>query len=258
MKHVAAIAGRELRSMFSTPVAYVVVASYLVVMGFLFFQSLGWFIIQLQQIQAYGMTQLLAQFNLNDYVIAQALGSLSFIMALVVPVVCMRVFAEERASGSIELLLTSPVTSWEITLGKYIAIALFLTLMIGLTAAFPGLLMFYGDPELWQTLAGLLTLWAYALGLAGMCCFISVLSPNQIIAAIVGIIACLLLLLLEFGAETAQTEWVKNLLRYLGTSAHFEPGLRGQVRLEDLTYFGAMAVVFVALTRAGTDSLRWR
>ena len=129
--------------------------------------------------------------------VAQSFSTFAIILAIVVPLLAMRAFAEERATGSIELLLTSPVTSTEIVLGKFLAIAGVLTLIGVLTALFPALLFAYGDPELWQTLSGLLMLWLYSLGLAAMCCFISALTKSQIVAGLVGAIAAIVLLLLE-------------------------------------------------------------
>src|SRR5262249_57381442 len=106
----------------------------------------------------------------------------------------------ERQSGSIELLLTSPVTSSEIVLGEFLAMAILLTIVGALTGLFVGLLFLYGDPELWRTLAGLQTLFFYSLALAAMCCFISALTSSQIIAGFVGIAVALLLLILSVAA----------------------------------------------------------
>jgi ABC-2 type transport system permease protein len=258
MKHVAAIAGRELRSMFSTPVAYVVLASYLAFSGFIFFVSLAFFLINVQQIQAFGYHHLLEQFNLNDMVIGQAFGTFALTMIVVVPALCMRTLSQERSTGTIELHLTSPISSWELVLGKYLAVMCLVALVIVLSGAFPLLLFIFGNPELWQTLAGLLTLLMYAAATAALCCFISALTRDGLVAVVLGIIVCFVLMVLPAGAERAQSEVMKGLLEYLGTSTHFEPGLRGHMRLEDMAYFGAMVVIFLSLSRATIESLRWR
>jgi ABC-2 type transport system permease protein len=258
VSHVLAIAGRELRSIFATPVAYVLIAVYMLFAGFVFFASLGLFLVQLEQIQALGMMNLLEQWNLQDIVIAQSFSTFTFLLAVVVPLLAMRAFAEERATGSIELLLTSPVTSSQIVLGKYLAIAAVLLLVTVLTGLYPLLLFAYGDPELWQTLAGLQTLFLYSLALAAVCCFISALTRSQIVAGLVGIALALLLLLLPFAAESSQSDLMKALLRWLGTSTHFEPGLTGDVRSEDLAYFGFLIFSSLSMARAAVDSLRWR
>jgi gliding motility-associated transport system permease protein len=258
VRHIVAIAGRELRSMFTTPDAYVLIGVYMLFAGFIFFASLGIFIVQLQQIQALGMMQLLEQWNLQDIVVAQSFSTFALFMCFLVPLLSMRGFAAERASGSIELLLTSPVSSAEIVLGKFLAMAVLLAIVGALTGLFVLLLFAYGDPELWQTLAGLQTLFLYSLALAALCCFISAMTRSQIVAGFVGIAGALLLLIIPIAADSSQSESLKEVLRWAGTSTHFEPGLKGDIRSEDLAYFGIVVVAFLSLARAAVDSLRWR
>jgi len=258
VRRAGAVAAREFRAMFATPVAWVLLAGYLVLTGYFFFVGLGVFMQNLQQVQAMQLFDLLAQLNLNSYVIAPALGSCSFILLFVVPLVTMRVFAEERAQGTLELLLTSPLSVWEIVLGKYGAVLAFVTLLVLLSALFPGLLFLYGDPEPLQTLAGLIGLFCYGAALAAMGCFFSSLTRSQIIAALLAILGALLLYMLGFAAQLAPTGAGRSALEYLSIEAHFDSLLRGLVRLEDLFYFGAFVAVFLALARAVVESLRWR
>ena len=214
MRHIPAIAGRELRSIFATPVAFVLLAVYAVFAGFIFFASLGLFLTQLQQIQALGMLQLLEQWNLNDVVIAPAFFTFAIVFMVLIPLLTMRAFSEERSTGTIELILTSPVSVWEIVIGKYLAVLVMVLLLVSLTALYPGLLFLYGNPEPWQTLVGLLALACYGAGLAALGCFVSALTRNQIIAGSVGIVASLVLLVLPAAAEGAESEAVSALLRY--------------------------------------------
>jgi gliding motility-associated transport system permease protein len=258
VSHILAIARRELRSMFVTPDAYVLIGVYMLFAGFVFFASLGTFIVQLQQIQAFGMTQLLEQWNLQDRVVGESFATFALLLCFLVPLLSMRAFAAERANGSIELLLTSPASSGEIVVGKFLAIAAVLLLVSLLTGVFVGLLFVYGDPELWQTLSGLQTLFLYSLALSALCCFISALTKSQIVAGFVGIAAALLLLIIPVAADVSQSDSLKEVLRWVGSSTHFDPGLRGEVRTEDLGYFGIVVLVFLSLARAAVDSLRWR
>ena len=185
MRHIPAIAGREIRSIFATPVAYVIFSAYAVFAGFIFFASLGLFLTQLQQIQALGMLHLLEQWNLNDVVIAPAFFTFAIVFLILVPLLTMRAFAEERATGSIELLLTSPVSVWEIVIGKYLAVLVVVALLVVMTALYPGLLFLYGNPEVAQTLSGLLSLFCYGAGLAAMGGCVSAWTQNPISAAAV-------------------------------------------------------------------------
>ncbi len=258
MTHVGIIATRELRSFFSTPVAYVLFAVYLGFAGYIFLLGLGFFLQQIEQIQAYQMFQMLAQFNLNHAVIAPAFGTFAVLFILTVPLLTMRAFSEERANGTIELLLTSPVTTWEIVLGKYLAVLAMVGALVGCSALYPALLFFYGNPELLQTLAGLLGLFGLGAALAALGCFVSALTASQIVAALVAIVGGLLLWLFDLVAEAAQVETLAEPFRYLGIRPHFSGALEGLVRSQDLIYFAMGVVFFLSLARAGLESLRWR
>lgn len=258
MRHVLVIAGRELNSIFSTPVAYVMFAVYFVFSGFTFFLSLTGFLAALQQIQAFQRFDLLDQFNLNSSVIEPSFGVFSFVFLFLVPLLTMRTFAEERANGTIELLLTSPLSVWEIVLGKYLAILAVLGMLVGVTALYPALLFYFGDPELLQTLAGLIALFLYAAAFAALGCLISALTRSQMSAALVTFFAGLILFLIDYFAEVGLQGTAQEVVRYFGLRAHFEQLVSGVVRSDDLVYFVVFGVFFISTARAVTESLRWR
>ncbi|TDI94991.1 MAG: hypothetical protein E2O73_15930 [Deltaproteobacteria bacterium] len=258
MRHVGAIAGRELRSIFSTPVAYVMFSVYLVFSGFAFFLSLTGFLSALQQIQAFQRFDLLEQFNLNTSVIEPSLGIFSFVFLLLIPLLTMRAFAEEQATGTIELLLTSPLTIWEIVLGKYLAILVVIGMLVGLSALYPALLFYYGDPELLPTLAGLMGLFLYGAAFAAIGCLISSLTRSQISAALVTFFAGMILYLIDYFAELSLQGTSQQVVRYLGLRVHFDELVSGVVKTDDLVYFAVVVVFFVSGVRAATESLRWR
>ncbi|MCZ6823969.1 MAG: ABC transporter permease subunit [Deltaproteobacteria bacterium] len=258
MRHVGAIAGRELRSIFSTPVAYVMFSVYLVFSGFAFFLSLTGFLSALQQIQAFQRFDLLEQFNLNTSVIEPSLGIFSFVFLLLIPLLTMRAFAEEQATGTIELLLTSPLTIWEIVLGKYLAILAVIGMLVGLSGLYPALLFYYGDPELLPTLAGLMGLFLYGAAFAAIGCLISSLTRSQISAALVTFFAGMILYLIDYFAELSLQGTSQQVVRYLGLRVHFDELVSGVVKTDDLVYFAVVVVFFVSGVRAATESLRWR
>jgi ABC-2 type transport system permease protein len=235
-------------------------AVYLVFSGFTFFLALSGFMAVLQQIQAFQRFDLLEQFNLNTSVIEPSLGLLSFVFLLLIPLLTMRAFAEERAHGTIELLLTSPLTIWEIVLGKYLAILAVLTMLVGLSALYPAMLFVYGDPapELLPTLAGLIGLFLYGAAFAALGCFVSALTPGQMSAALVTFLVGLILFLIDYFAEVSLQGTTQEVVRYLGLRAHFDQLVSGVVKTDDLVYFGVVTVCFLTGVRAITESLRWR
>jgi ABC-2 type transport system permease protein len=155
MKHVASVAGRELRGLFLSPIAWGVLALFSVLAGLFFILNLAWFseqILQLQQFQAFDRLEAI---NLNDQLIREFYGSMSVILLFLVPGITMGLFAAEKTNGTQELLLTSPLTVWDIVLGKFLAGALFIGVLALIVGLYPLLLFVYGDPELGKTLTGL-------------------------------------------------------------------------------------------------------
>ena len=260
MSHVLAICGRELRSLFATPTAYVLLAFYLIFAGFVFTGSLRIFLEQVEQVQAIPQyAQYLELFaNLNLRVIAPALGTFILLFIFVIPFLTMRAFSEERANGTIELLLTSPVSTWQIVLGKYLAVLCWVGIFVLAAAAFSGMLFVYGNPELGWTVAGHLGIFLLGAALAAMGCFISSLTRSPIIAGVIALLAGLLLFMLNFLAGAIENPVLAAPIRYLALENHVDKSLSGLIRLQDLVYFGVLIVLFLTLARTALESLRWR
>src|SRR5262249_31932347 len=158
MRNVFTIAGKEIRSYFSSPVAYVLLAVYLALAGYFFYALLLAFN---QTLQIYSMMrnpEALQHFNLNQMVIVPLLHNLSVLLIFIVPAITMRLFPEEKRSGTYELLLTSPVRVGEIVLGKFVGGVVLVLVMVALSGLFGTLLLAYGNPEIPKMLAGYLGL----------------------------------------------------------------------------------------------------
>ncbi len=259
MRHVASVAGRELRSLFVSPVAYGVLSLFSVLAGMFFILDLGWFEQALFQLQQY--PDQLAAFNLNDVLLHEFYGSISVILLFLIPGITMGVYAAEKTNGTEELLLTSPLTIWDIVLGKFAAGAIFITLLVGIVGLFASVLFIYGDPEVGKTASGLigllLTGWTY-VAIGG---FASAITRSQIVAFLITLVVLVALLLLpgiaEFGLA-GSASGVADTLRYLSVQIHFDPLLNGLVDTADLGYFAAMIGSFLVITKAAVESVRWR
>jgi len=259
VRHVASVAGRELRSLFVSPVAYGVLSLFAVLAGMFFIIDMSWF----EQIlfQAPQYPDQLGQFNLNDGLLREFYGSMSVVLLFLIPGITMGVYAAEKANGTEELLLTSPLTIWDIVLGKFAAGAIFIALLVGIIGVFAGVLFVYGDPEVGKTVSGLLGLlltgWTY-VAIGGVA---SAITRSQIVAFLVTLVALITLLLLpgmaEFGIA-GNAPGVADTLRYLSVQLHFDPLLGGLVDTADLAYFAVMIGSFLVLTKATVESVRWR
>jgi ABC-2 type transport system permease protein len=264
VRHVFAIAGRELQSLFVSPVAYSVMTLFAVLAGFFFLSGVLQFQEYVIRLQAFQMTDQLQELNLNDHVIAPFFHVMSVVMLFLIPGITMGLFASEKSNGTQELLLTSPITIWELVLGKFLAAAAFVALLVLLVAVFPALLFLYGDPEIGKTLAGLGALLLVGLVYAAIGAFASSVTQSQLIAFFLAFVLLLVLWMLGFLADLGAADGamasdsVGNFLRWLSTAEHFESMVMGLVETKDLIYFAVLTLGFLVLTKTTVESVRWR
>ncbi len=258
MRNAINIAGKELRSYFVSPIAYVVLTGFMLLGGWFFFNLLARFTFLLQIYSSLRSNpEVLARLNLNEMVIAPLLHNLSVVLVILVPVITMRSFAEEKRTGTYELLLTSPLSIAEIVAGKFLGAVGFLIIMLGLTGVYPLILMLYGNPELGVVAAGYLGLLLLAVAFATVGLLTSSFTENQIVAAVSCLVALLLFYVISWPAETAGP-LVGSVLRYLSLTEHFGEMVKGVVDTKDVVYFLSVIVLALFLTHRSVESVRWR
>jgi ABC-2 type transport system permease protein len=265
VKGIAPIAAREISSLFVSPVAYVVLTLWSVLAGSFFLSSLLGFLVDEEQSRRLEALGHAASLNLNDGLILPFLGSMWIVMLFLLPAVTMGLFASEKANGTEELLLTSPVTGWDIVLGKFCAGAAFAVVMIVIVAFFPGILFVYGDPEVGKTAAGLLALFLVSLAYVAAGAFASSLTRNQLIAFMLTLVILIVLgMLFPFivdagiaGGHGARSD-LADVIGWASTGRHAEHLLSGLVDTADLAYFAAVVAGFLVLTKTAVESVRWR
>ncbi len=257
MKNTLTIAGKELAGYFVQPVAYVVMTVFLLLGGFFFFALLRYFDVLLQMYLAMQNSAVLNRLNLNERVIEPMLHNLAIVLVILVPAITMRSFAEEKRSGTYELLLTAPVRTGEIVAGKFIAAAAFVLIMVGLAGLFPLILVFFGNPEIGPMASGYLGLALLAVSFVSIGLFTSSLTQNQIIAAIASFGALLLLFVISWPAQAGGSNF-SGLLRYLSLPDHFQQMASGIIDTSDIIYFVSLIFVALFLTQRSVESARWR
>jgi len=149
MRNVMAIAGRELRSYFASPIAYVVIGFFALVFGQMYVGVMTWFV---QQGTQMGMGMGPQSLNVNQQMIRPLLLNMTVVFLFLLPLITMRTYSEEKRSGTMELLLTSPITDLEIILGKFLGALALYSVMLAVTVIHFGLLFWFGRPE-WKPLA---------------------------------------------------------------------------------------------------------
>jgi gliding motility-associated transport system permease protein len=257
VRNILSIAAKDVRSQFVSPIAYVVLTGFLLLGGWFFFNLLARFNMLLQMYLSFRNPEAMQRLNLNEFVIAPLLQNLSVVLVILVPVITMRSFAEEKRSGTYELLMTSPLTITEIVLGKFLGAFVFVLVMVLLTGIYPIILLAYGNPELGVILSGFLALLLLATAFVSVGLLTSSLTENQIIAAVSCLVVLLLLYVISWPAETAG-EVMGAVLKYLSLTEHFSEMVKGVIDTKDVVYFASVIVLSLFLTQRSVESLRWR
>jgi gliding motility-associated transport system permease protein len=254
MRNTLIIFKRELRSYFVSWIAYVLLALFALVFGLFFWMFVQRFVAIGMEVQMRGQV---FPMNLNDELIRPLLSNTSVIALFFIPIITMRLFSEEKRSGTIELLATSPIRDIEIVLGKWLAaVALYsiLLLFTGLNIIF---IFKYGNPEWKPLLIGYLGLLLQAAALLAIGAFISSLTKNQIIAGAATFAVCLILWVIEWPSEFESATWAK-ILSYLSIVTHFESFGRGVLDSKDAIFYLSVIFFGLFLTARSMESLRWR
>jgi len=257
MRNVLTIAGRELRSYFTSPVAYVLLAAFLALGGYFFYALLLAFN---QSLQIYGMMrnpEMLERFNLNEMVLRPLLQNMSVLLIFIVPAVTMRLFPDEKRGGTYEMLLTSPVRIGEIVAGKFLGGFALIVLMVALSGLFGVLLRAYGNPELNMMLAGYAGLLLMATAFLALGTLISSFTDNVVIAYVGTLFALLVLYTVGWLGETVSGT-SGAIIKYLSITDHFQEMLQGLIDTRDLVYFATVLIVALFLTHRSVESVRWR
>ncbi len=254
MSNVIAIAQKEIRAYFASPIAYAVMAAFALLFGFFYVAILNWFVNQSMQM---GGMMGGGPVNINQMMIRPLFQNAAVVLLFVLPMVTMRTYSEEKRSGTIELLLTSPVSDLQIVLGKFLGALALYAAMLAVTLLHMGLLFAYGNPEWRPILTGYLGM----LLLGG--CFISVglvissLTKNQIVAGILTFLVFLLLWVVDWMSNFAGPG-VGDLLTYLSITSHLDDFTKGVIDTKHIIYYLSFMTFGLFLTLKAVDSERWR
>jgi gliding motility-associated transport system permease protein len=252
--NILTICKKELKSYFASPIAYLLMAIFAVIFGFFFYSATAFFVIRGMESQMMGRGQ---PMDVNEWVIRPLLSNASVIGLFLVPMITMRLFAEEKRSGTMELLLTSPIRDYEIIIGKFLGAWLMYACVVAISALNIGVLFLFGRPDWKPILIGYLGLILQGGALLAIGSFISTTTRNQIIAGGATFATCLLLWVMDWVSAYNQEAWAK-VFSYLSIVQHFEPFSKGVVDTKDLVFFVSLIFFGLFLTARSLESLRWR
>lgn len=255
MSNIWTVAKREIKTYFTSPIAYVVMFVFTALVGFFFYSIMWWFNSQAMQMAQNPMYY--QQLNVNQMVYGPLFGNMSIILLLMLPLLTMRLFSEEKKSGTEELLYTSPLSVWQIILGKFLAALVVLLAMLGLTGLLSVFSFAYGNPEPAPLLAGYLGIFLMGAAFIAIGIFFSSLTENQIVSAILTFGALLLFWVLNW-ASSAAGGVGKSILDYLSIFQHFEDFSKGIVDTTHVVYYLSFAFLGLFFTHSVIQSRRWR
>jgi ABC-2 type transport system permease protein len=254
VKYIFYICQRELKSYFASPIAYLLMAFFALIFGFGFFTATRDMVRFSFQAQMMGQQQ---PMNVNDQIIRPLLGFAGTIALFLIPMITMRTFAEEKRSGTIELLMTSPITDMQIILGKFLGALLLYLCVLAMSMLNIAMLFAWGKPDLKPVLVAYLGLILQGGCLLGIGVFISTTTRNQIIAGGVTFFVCLFLWLLSW-FTAFDTSGAMSVVNYLSIVTHFENFSKGVLELKDVVFYLSMIFFSLFLTSRAMESLRWR
>jgi gliding motility-associated transport system permease protein len=252
VRNVLAIADKELRSYFASPMAYIVIGFFLLPFGVFFFLYLQAFVKQSLQMAQYG-----GAVNVNQQVVRYVLQNASVIILFIMPMITMRTYSEEKRSGTIELLLTSPVSDVEIILGKFFGALGLYGAMLGVTLLYIAILFVYGSPEWRPIVAGYLGLLLMGGAFVSIGLLISSTTNNQIVAGVVTFVVFLLLWIVGWFADSAGPT-IGPITSYLSITEHFDDFSKGIIDTRHVIYYLSLITFGLFLTAKSVDTERWR
>ena len=249
MTNTLVIAWKELRTYFSSPIAFVIMTAFLVFTGLLFIDSLsGTF----------------REATLRGFFVGETFGGLfgesingTFVLLLLGPVLTMRLLAEEAKLGTIELLLTAPVRDFEVVLGKFLSAFVITLILLALTLYYPLLLFVFSNPDVGPIISGyfgaaLLAAFFLSVGL-----FASSLSSSQIASAVIGLMILLMFWFIDLAANFF-SGLSESILTFVSPRSHFTDFARGIVDTEAVIYYLSLTAIFLFLAVRALESRRWR
>lgn len=225
MRKFSTLLAKELRALYTSPIAYAVIAVFVLLMGYTFTATL---------------------FLQKSASLIHSFFQAATLLLLIVPVITMRLFAEERRAGTLELLLTAPVREIDVVLAKFAASMSVVLLMIALIVAYPITLVRYGDPDLGPIYSGFIGLVLFGGALVAIGLAISAVTSNQIVAAVVSLGLFLMLWILDTLGSTLPHPF-DNIVVNLSLLAHFTPFATGALYLSDFGFFLSLILVGLLL-----------
>ena len=258
MRNIYLIAKKEFQAYFTSPVAYVVITIFLVITGYFFYNLFASF--STLSFQASTNPAIAKQpnlLNITETVIRPLFGNMGMIMLLMMPLLTMRLFSEEKKSGTIELLLTYPISDMEVIIGKLVACISVFVLMLSATITCPILVMVFGEPETGPIITGYLGLFLMGTAFISLGVFTSSITENQIVAATLSFGVLFLFSMMGYSVSFMGPT-LGRIIMSISLIGHMEGFAKGVIDTTDIMYYLIFSALFIFLTLRVMESKKWR
>lgn len=246
---------RELKAYFVSPIAYAILSIFLVITGFFFWNMLMYFNLRSMQMAQY--PYMAGNMSLNEMVMKPLFQNMSVIILLVIPLLTMRLYAEEKKSGTIELIFTAPLTDAETAIGKFFAAFSMFAVMAGMTLLYPLILSRVSTIEWGPVLSGYIGFLLMGGAFISIGLLLSAFSSNQIVAAVMSFGVLLFFWIIGWSSEFASGAFSK-VLAYLSLIEHFDDFAKGICDTGDIIYYLSFIFLGIFATVQVLESSRWR
>ncbi len=246
---------KEMRLYFTSPVAYVVLTIFLLIAGYFFYNIFAFF--TLASMQSAMNPAMARDMNVTDSVLRPLFSNISVILLLLMPLITMRLFAEERRSGTIELLLTYPVRDGAVLVGKYLAALALYALMLALTLLYPAIVVYFARLEWGPLMTGYVGLLLMGATFIAVGVFASSLTENQIVASITTFGILLIMWIIGWSADSVGGPWGK-VLQHLSILERNDNFAKGVLDTKDIVYYVNFIALALLLTLRSLEARRWK
>lgn len=253
MKNVFLIAKKDLKMYFSSPIAYIVISVFLLLMGWMFFNLLSFYQQQMAQFAAISMGN---KPTVADGILRPLFGNMNVILLFVAPFITMRLLAEERKDHTVELLFTAPIKPLTIIMGKFLSALGLISIMLGLSIVYPIVLFFAGKPDYGVILGCYLGLFFVSSTYVAVGLFWSSVTENQIVAAVLSFGTLLFFWLISWASHQAGPVW-SDVLTHLSIIGHYSNFAQGTIDTSDIIYYLSFIGFGIFLTHTSFDSNQW-
>jgi ABC-2 type transport system permease protein len=254
MKKIWTIAAKDFKTYFTSPIAYIVIAGFLLIMGWMFFFNLSQFNTQAMQYKQFGMGK---GMSISDGIIRPLYGNMNVIFLFLVPFITMRLFAEERKLQTIQLLMTSPITLTEMVLGKFFSALFLVGTMLALTLVYPIILWIFGNPDKGPIITSYIGTMMLSSCYVAMGVLFSSMTENQIVAGALTFAAGLFFWLINWASQAAGPVF-SDVLDYLSLIQHYNNFSQGMIDTSDIFFYLSFIGLSLFLSHRVLDSYRWR